>query len=408
LSCYTQDPQSPRSYVVRGKVNSQIMMSALSVLELCAGAGGQALGFEQAGYTHVGLLEIDKDARTTLRFNRPSWNVIEGESQGDIHLFNGTEYAGVDVLAAGLPCPPWSKAGKQLGEDDERNLFPAALRIIHEVQPKAILIENVRGIKDPKFKEFRDAFAAAITGLGYHAFDWQVLNASDFGVPQLRPRAAFVAVPRAWKDFFKWPVKGSKAPTVGEALFDLMAERGWRGAKNWRKRAKSIAPTLVGGSKKHGGPDLGPTRAKREWAQLGVNAHLVAKQAPGPDFVGDPHLTVKMAARVQGFDDAWQFSGPKTSAYRQVGNAFPPPVAAALARSIARCLRKGQELNPEGGVLRPTCFSGLATDGAQSNGHVVKDTPIGEHAPNPFDGYRTRASRAADCSRDGLPVQPPS
>ena len=87
-------------------------MSKLTVLELCAGAGGQALGFERAGYAHVGLLEIDRDARNTLRFNRQSWNVIE-ESGGDIHHFDATPYAGgADVLAAGLPCPPWSKAGR--------------------------------------------------------------------------------------------------------------------------------------------------------------------------------------------------------------------------------------------------------------------------------------------------------
>lgn len=377
-------------------------MSKLTVLELCAGAGGQALGFEKAGYAHVGLLEIDKDARTTLRFNRPSWNVIEGESEGDIHRFDGTEYAGTDVLAAGLPCPPWSKAGKQLGESDERNLFPAALKIIRQVQPKAVLIENVRGIKDPKFKEFRDSFAAEITALGYHAFDWLVFNASDFGVPQLRPRAAFVAVTRAWKDYFKWPEKGPEAPTVGERLFDLMAERGWQGAEEWQSKADDIAPTLVGGSKKHGGPDLGPTRAKREWAKLHVNGHLVAKQAPDPDFVGDPYLTVRMAARIQGFDDSWQFSGPKTSAYRQVGNAFPPPVAAALATSIAECLRKGFELNPEGGVLRPD--PRLIIDVAGQDGQPDQNSPIGEYAPNSFDGYAAGANGKADSTQNGFSI----
>jgi DNA (cytosine-5)-methyltransferase 1 len=274
-----------------------------------------------------------------------------------------------------------------LGESDERNLFPAALRIIRQVRPKAILIENVSGIKDPKFKEFRDAFAASIAELGYHAFDWRVFNACDFGVPQLRPRAAFVAVPRGWKDYFQWPDKGAKAPSVGEALFELMTERGWRGAEEWRRKAATIAPTLVGGSKKHGGPDLGPTRAKREWAKLHVNAHLLAKEAPDPDYVGDPYLTVKMAAKIQGFEDTWQFSGPKTSAYRQVGNAFPPPVAEALARSIAECIRKGQELKPEAGMV---CHipPPLVPDGAELiNGQADKNPPLGEYAPNSLGEY---------------------
>lgn len=379
-------------------------MEKLTVLELCAGAGGQALGFERAGYAHVGLLEIDKDARTTLRFNRPEWNVIEDDCMGDIHAFDAVGFAGTDVLAAGLPCPPWSKAGKQLGESDERNLFPAALKVIHQVLPKAILIENVSGILNPKFAEFREAFATEVRKLGYHPFEWKIFNASDFGVPQLRPRAAFVAVPAAWKEYFKWPEAGPPPPTVGEKLFDLMAERGWEGAKQWRSKANGIAPTLVGGSKKHGGPDLGPTRAKREWAKLGVNGHLLAKQAPEPGFVGDPHLTVRMAARVQGFDDTWQFAGPKTSTYRQVGNAFPPPVAEALARAIANCLQEGQRLKPAGGVLKKKGGLVISTKGAETDGPAQRKPSLRKHEGDPVARHAPRNSRAPNGARVGLPV----
>jgi DNA (cytosine-5)-methyltransferase 1 len=102
--------------------------------------------------------------------------------------------------------------------------------------------------------------------------------------------------------------------------------------------AEDLAPTIVGGSKKHGGPDLGPTRAKRAWAELGVNGHTIAEEAPGRDFIGMPRLTVPMVARIQGFPDDWVFSGKKTNAYRQVGNAFPPPVAFAVAQQIIQCL----------------------------------------------------------------------
>jgi len=125
---------------------------------------------------------------------------------------------------------------------------------------------------------------------------------------------------------------------VGETLYDLMGARGWPGAAIWREQANEIAPTVVGGSHKHGGPDLGPTRAKRAWAKLGVDGHGVWDEVPGPEFVGMPRLTVRMVARLQGFPDSWQFAGRKTAAYRQVGNAFPPPVARAVAAQIRQCL----------------------------------------------------------------------
>lgn len=303
-----------------------------TVLELCAGAGGQALGFESAGYEHIGLVELDAFACKTLRFNRPAWNVV----QEDLNHFSGKPYSGVDVVAAGLPCPPFSKAGKQLGSADERNLFPAALRIIHEVKPKAVVIENVRGILDAIFEDYRTYIASQLPS---YWTGWTLLNACDYGVPQLRPRVNFVAIRKGMEHNFDWPTPDRSAtPTVGEALYDLMSARGWLGAKAWRDGASEVAPTLVGGSKKHGGPDLGPTRARAAWAALGVNGSTLASDAPERDFVGMPRLTVRMAARIQGFPDAWEFSGGKTAAYRQVGNAFPPPVACAVATQVRACL----------------------------------------------------------------------
>jgi DNA (cytosine-5)-methyltransferase 1 len=319
-------------------------MNKPSVLELCAGAGGQALGFEQAGFDHAALVEIDPQACETLSVNRPHWKVIPA----DITRFDPTPYKGVDVVAAGLPCPPFSKAGKQLGNLDERNLFPAALRIFTAIRPRAIVIENVRGIMDAVFADYRKHISGQIEGLGKLGYwtDWHLLNASDFGVPQLRPRVVFVAIRKGLEHGYAWPT-GLPYPrkTVGETLYDLMAANGWRGAKAWKKQANEVAPTLVGGSKKHGGPDLGPTRAKRAWASLGVNGHLLANEAPAADFVGMPHLTVRMAARLQGFPDEWQFTGRKTAAYRQVGNAFPPPVARSVAERVLERLSATPKLS---------------------------------------------------------------
>ncbi|MGQ0566782.1 MAG: DNA cytosine methyltransferase [Gemmobacter sp.] len=311
-------------------------LTSVDSIELCAGAGGQALGLEIAGFAHRALVEIDAACRATLQANRPHWNVTP--APGDIATFSGTPYAGIDLLAGGLPCPPFSVAGKQLGPGDERNLFPHALRIIDECRPRAVLIENVRGFLDAVFSDYRTMLKTQLRKMGY-VTDWRLFNASDFGVPQLRPRVVVVALRSDKADRFHWPEPhADRAPRVGETLIDLMAAGGWRGALPWAAGADDIAPTLVGGSKKHGGPDLGPTRARAAWAQLGVDGKGLADAPPAPEFTGMPRLTVRMAARIQGFPDDWVFTGGKTSAYRQVGNAFPPPVAQAIGDQLRLAL----------------------------------------------------------------------
>lgn len=307
---------------------------ALTSLEICTGAGGQAHGLELAGFDHVAVVEIEPPACATLRLNRPQWNVVEG----DVREFSGSAYKGVDLVAGGVPCPPFSKAGKQLGSEDERDLFPEAIRLVDECRPRAVMLENVRGLMDAVFEDYRKKVEQQLNKLGYKTA-WRLLNASDYGVPQLRPRVIFVGVQKDLADHFHWPAPHAEdPPTVGECLYDLMGANGWRGVDRWRELANSIAPTLVGGSKKHGGPDLGPTRAKRAWAALGVDGMGLADEPPVRDFVGMPRLTPRMAARIQGFDDEWQFFGRKTAAYRQIGNAFPPPVARAVGEKIVEAM----------------------------------------------------------------------
>ena len=305
-------------------------MSGPASLEICSGAGGQALGLEQAGFSHEALVEIEPPACATLRANRPEWQVFET----DLRAFSALHYKGIDLLAGGVPCPPFSKAGKQLGEGDERDLFPEALRLVDECRPKAVMLENVRGLLDPVFADYRQKVENVLKKLGYVG-SWRLLNASNFGVSQLRPRVVFVGLLKEFSAGFEWPEPQHElAPTVGELLHDLMAENGWHGADEWKEIANAIAPTLVGGSKKHGGPDLGPTRAKQAWAKLGVCGHGLWDAAPEKDFVGRPRLTARMAARIQGFPDDWIITGRKTAAYRQIGNAFPPPVARAVAKQV--------------------------------------------------------------------------
>ena len=294
-----------------------------------------ALGLENAGFEAVGLVEIDTHACATLRANRPSWNVMEA----DVRSLDPVGYEGVELFSGGVPCPPFSVAGKQLGADDDRDLFPTALDLIERIRPKSVFLENVPGFAASRFLGYRRALATRLNELGYWV-DWAVLNASDHGVPQLRPRFILVAMRERFVPFFEWPAKRPAAETVGECLVDLMGQGGWPKASSWAAGANGIAPTLVGGSKKHGGADLGPTRARAAWSKLGVNGLSLADAPPGPDFPSEtmPRLTVRMTARVQGFPDSWRLSVGKTAAYRQVGNALPPPVAEAVGRALANAL----------------------------------------------------------------------
>ena len=309
----------------------------LTCVEICAGAGGQAIGLDLAGFEHIALVEYEPEYCDVLKSNRPDWNVI----CADVHDFDGTPYKNVDLFAGGVPCPPFSVASKQLGKDDERDLFPEAIRLIKEMMPKAVMLENVRGFLDPKFSEYREQILTAIRTSGYDV-QIKLLNASDYGVPQLRPRVIIVGIRNDITSAFAYPqAQIDDAPTVGETLKDLMGANGWKQLDEWVAKANKIAPTIVGGSKKHGGPDLGPVRSRKAWAELGVNGNGIANEAPEADFVGIPKLTKEMIALLQGFPPEWDFGKRKTAACRMIGNAFPPPVAKAVGEEIKRCLLNG-------------------------------------------------------------------
>lgn len=335
LGVFDEDDMAARICVSRANMRRAQENRRLTCVEICAGAGGQAIGLERAGFEHVALVEYEREYCDVLRGNKPDWNVI----CADVRKFDGRPYEGVDLFAGGVPCPPFSVASKQLGEEDERDLFPEAIRLIGEIKPKAVMIENVRGLLDPKFDGYRNSILQRIGALGYDV-QVKLLHASDFGVPQIRPRVVIVGIKKSLRKRFAYPeALPTPAPTVGEALGDLMAANGWLGVDAWKRQANSIAPTVVGGSKKHGGPDLGPTRARKAWAALAVNGLGIANEAPARDFVGNPKLTKEMIAVIQGFPREWNFGKKKTSACRMIGNAFPPPVALAVGQQIVRCLK---------------------------------------------------------------------
>ncbi|MFF5189455.1 DNA cytosine methyltransferase [Streptomyces sp. NPDC000345] len=381
----------------------------LNSLEICAGAGGQAVGLHNAGFDHLALVEWDPHAVETLRANVGDWPGWDEEHRSALAPMDVKEFLSssvrenleigkgkLDLLAGGVPCPPFSLAGKRLGKDDERDLFPDALKIIEDFMPRAVMIENVRGILEPPeiFIDYRRDILGELRDLGYVVPEikkswsaaeqdramrkvWRRIDASNFGVPQLRPRAILVVIHEDELNSsgveFVWPskIKGQQV-TVFDALAASMEARCrkyWTKNRNgepakpgeqtgkdvyqdWLRKAsraaetgRGVAPTLVGGSKKHGGADLGPTRAKRAWEALGVDAMGVANDPANCDPERDlfrpagPMLTVEQAALIQGFPVDWKFQGRKTAQYRQVGNAFPPPVAEAIGRAIAAVLR---------------------------------------------------------------------
>ncbi|MEU5363097.1 DNA (cytosine-5-)-methyltransferase [Streptomyces sp. NPDC005925] len=383
--------------------------SPLTSVEICAGAGGQAVGLHHAGFDHSALVEWDAYAVETLKANVggwPGWSEERAKSLNPMDVKDfldsperkglGIPSGELDLLAGGVPCPPFSLAGKRLGEDDERDLFPAALKIIEKMRPRAVMIENVRGILEPPevFIDYRRRILGTLRDYGYLVpriedhwsaekqdyvmrSVWRRVDAKFFGVPQLRPRAILVAIRRDAVEGgpaeFQWPLRVAGR---GSAVVDVLAEsmekrcrdywdknkrgrrarqrertgeavyRDWhRAALQAKEAGRGIAPTLVGGSRKHGGADLGPTRAKRAWEALGVDAMGVANDPDACDPERDlfrpagPMLTVQQTAMIQGFPPDWDFQGKKTARYRQVGNAFPPPVAEAVGRAIAAVLR---------------------------------------------------------------------
>ena len=297
-------------------------------------------------FTHELLIEIERDCVRTVLQNRPGWPVV----QADIATLDGTSWQGINLVSGGVPCTPHSRGGKQLGADDDRHLWSQVMRIVSKARPRAVMLETSDGILSAKFDTERSLPKALLHGQGYKLIYWASVGASRYGVPQRRNRAVLIAF-RDTPRLFRWPERTDPPPTVGECLRDLVAARGWPGADAWAAGAQHPAPTVSIGSHLHGGADLGPSQTKAAWAKMGVDGSGIADEAPGPDgkyrrgrnLIFDAGerglmLTIPMVARLQGFPDNWQFTGGKTSLGRQIGNAFPPPVAKALGIAIREAL----------------------------------------------------------------------
>ncbi len=331
-----------------------------NLVELFAGGGGLALGMEQAGFESLLLNELDKHACNTLKHNRPDWNVI----QGDITNIDFTTIKEeVDVLTGGFPCQAFSYAGKSLGFEDTRGtLFYQMARAIKETKPKVFLAENVRALLTHDNGRTLETIKKVIEEIGYTLIvDPKVLKAIFYKVPQKRERLILVGVRNDLVDKaeFKWPSPYKRVMTLSDAfnkgeLFDSDVSES--AGQNYPKRKREIMEQVPqGGYWRNLDDDL-----QREYMQgsyfleggkTGMARRLSMKEpsltlttSPAQKQTERCHptetrpLQSREYARIQTFPDNWKFQGPLTAIYKQIGNAVPVNMAAALGRSLVRLL----------------------------------------------------------------------
>ncbi len=332
-----------------------------TLIELFAGAGGLAIGMEQAGFESVLLNEIDKHACDTLRKNRPHWNVIEG----DIAQIDFTPYRDqVDMLSGGFPCQAFSYAGNKLGFEDTRGtLFFEFARAVKEVNPKVFLAENVRGLLRHDGGKTLETIKHVIDELGYDLVEPRILKAIFYQVPQKRERLLLVGIRKDIADYvtFSWPSPYKRILTLRDALKagllyadDVPVSAG---QKYPRRKAQILGKVPEGGYWRDLPEELQREYMKKSYFLEGGKTGMARRLAwdePSLTLTCSPAqkqterchpdetrpLTVREYARIQTFPDDWVFSGPLTAQYRQIGNAVPVNLAYAVARSLVRLLNE--------------------------------------------------------------------
>lgn len=330
-----------------------------SLVELFAGAGGLALGLEQAGFKSVLLNEKDKYACATLRANRPNWNVVED----DIADVDFTHLEGkVDLLTGGFPCQPFSYAGKQLGFEDLRGtlVFEMA-RAIKEIRPKVFLAENVKGLAENDEGRTLSTIIKVLEDLGYKILEKEVYKAIFYKVPQKRERLMILGVRADLYDklAFERPSPYHKVLTVADALkagelYDTDVPES-TGQLYPKRKAEIMSHVPEGGYWR----DL-PIELQKEYMMksfyLGGGktgmARRLAWNEPSLTLVCTPAqkqterchpsesrpLTTREYARIQTFPDDWSFEGSDGQIYKQIGNAVPVNLALAIGKAIIRML----------------------------------------------------------------------
>ena len=333
----------------------------LTSIELFAGAGGLALGLEEAGFSHVLLNEKDKWACQTLRHNRPHWQVAEQP----IETLDFNPYYGrIDLVTGGFPCQAFSYAGNKGGFEDTRGtLFFEFARAVSEIQPKMLLGENVRGLLNHDGGKTLATIQQAIHDVGYHLLKPTVLHAKYFRVPQKRERLILIAIRQDLVNDidFVWPMpeaaeytladglkkgrlydcdvppsRGQVYPAHKKAVMDLVPSGGY-----WRDLPDDIARAYMKKSYFLGGGKTGLAR-RLAWDEPSLTLTCSPAQNQTERCHPDETrpLTVREYARIQTFPDNWQFCGSMTQQYKQIGNAVPVNLAYALGKSLYQALIK--------------------------------------------------------------------
>lgn len=332
-----------------------------NLVELFAGGGGLAIGMEQAGLKAIFLNEQDKHACHTLRHNRPNWNVVEGDI-ANVDFTQITEE--VDVLTGGFPCQAFSYAGKSRGFEDTRGtLFYEMAKAISILQPKVFMAENVRALLTHDNGKTLKTIKEVIDSLGYKLIEPKVLKAMFFKVPQKRERLILVAIRKDLADGieFKWPSPYKRIMTLRDAFFagdlydtDVAASVG----QTYPLRKKEIMSYVPQGGYWRDLPDeLQREYMKKSYFLNGGKTGMARRlsldepsltltTAPAQNQTERCHptetrpLQVREYARIQTFPDNWEFQGSMSSMYKQIGNAVPVNMAAAIGTSLVRLLNE--------------------------------------------------------------------
>lgn len=314
----------------------------LRALSLFSGGGGLDLGFERAGFDHVASYEILQEAADTLVKARPAWEVRGGE-EGDVRQVDWTDLrGGVDVLHGGPPCQPFSAAGRQRGAKDARDMFPEFVRAVDEIRPQALVAENVPALLQTKFQRYVRETIVRPLNKEYRLTRF-VLHAQEYGIPQVRRRVFFVGYRRDL-DIAYEPPQPTHAP-FGTSDAPIPACLGAREALGLPDigtdaPAPTIRSTLTG--PRHTTSIVSSASAARKWAAIEIWPNGVAPtREQAHRFVaknGHFRLSAQDCAILQGFPDTWPFQGPTYMMLGQVGNAVPPPLGYAVARSVGQAL----------------------------------------------------------------------